>query len=50
MNFSQSNLLHLQNKSISEDSKVFALNTSILWGLDYFGKDKYDEYNKIEFD
>ena len=35
--FSQSNLLHLQN-------------TSILWGLDYFGKDKFDEYNKIEFD
>lgn len=44
------NLLHLQNKSISEDSKIFVLNTSILWGLDYFGKDKFDEYNKIEFD
>ena len=44
------NLLHLQNKSISEDSKIFVLNTSILWELDYFGKDKFDEYNKIEFD
>lgn len=48
--FSQSNLLHLQNKSLSKDSKIFVLNTSILWGLDYFGKDKFDEYNKIEFE
>ena len=48
--FSQSNLLHLQNKSLSKDGKIFVLNTSILWGLDYFGKDKFDEYNKIEFD
>lgn len=48
--FSQSNLLHLQNKSLSKDSKIFVLNTSILWELDYFGKDKFDEYNKIEFD
>lgn len=48
--FSQSNLLHLQNKSLSKDGKIFVLNTSILWGLDYFGKNKFDEYNKIEFD
>lgn len=48
--FSQSNLLHLQNKSLSKDGKIFVLNTSILWRLDYFGKDKFDEYNKIEFD
>lgn len=48
--FSQSNLLHLQNKSLSKDGKIFVLNTSILWGLDYFGKYKFDEYNKIEFD
>lgn len=48
--FSQSNLLHLQNKSLSKDGKIFVLNTSILWGLDYFGKDKFDEYNKIEFE
>ncbi len=48
--FSQSNLLHLQNKSLSKDGKIFVLNTSILWGLDYFGKDKFDEYNKIDFD
>lgn len=48
--FSQSNLLHLQNKSLSKDGKIFVLNTSILWGLDYFGKDKFIEYNKIEFD
>ena len=39
-----------KRQSLSKDSKIFVLNTSILWGLDYFGKDKFDEYNKIEFE
>ena len=48
--FSQTILLDLQNKSLDEDGKIFVLNTSILWGLDYFGKDKFDEYNKIKIE
>lgn len=48
--FSQINLLKLQNKSLWEDGKIFVLNTSVLWGLDYFGKDKFEEYNMIKID
>ena len=43
-NFSQIKLLKLQNNNIESNNELFVLNTSVFWGLDYFGENFYNDY------
>lgn len=45
---SQENILNYQIKSLNDNEHIYVLNTSIFWGIDYFGKKKYDEYISID--
>lgn len=46
-NFSQRMLLDIQVYNLNKEGQVFVLNTTLFWGIDYFGKIKFDEYNSI---
>lgn len=45
-NFSQIRLLKLQNDEVNTNSKLYVLNTSVFWEINYFGKKFYDEHFK----
>lgn len=45
--FTQMNLLLKQIKLLSKEQKIYVLNTSIMWGIDYFGKEIFDKYISI---
>ena len=42
--FSQDKLLSLQILKLNTSSQIYVINTSIFFGIDYFGKNKYLEY------
>lgn len=44
---SQEELLGCQLSLLHSCNSIYVINTSLLWGIDYFGKDMYDEYNKV---
>lgn len=46
-NLSQKNILKYQIKSLHEHNYIYVINTIVFWGIDYFGKSKYDEYISI---
>lgn len=45
--FSQEKLLKIQLDSLNNKNNIYVLNTSLFWGIDYFGKEKFDYYNNI---
>lgn len=45
---SQNNILHYQVKNLCDNGFIYVINTSVFWGIDYFGKNKYDEYISID--
>ena len=45
---SQENILSYQVKCLNNNEYIYVINTSVFWGIDYFGKDKYDEYISID--
>lgn len=45
---SQENILSCQVKCLQNNGYIYVINTSVFWGIDYFGKNKYDEYIAIE--
>ena len=45
--FSQKILFNYQLKSLKANIDIFVINTSLFWGIDYFGRDKFIEYNNI---
>lgn len=46
--FSQKRLLDFQVSNLESEGCIFVINTALFWGIDYFGKDKFDEYNELE--
>lgn len=44
---SQKNILNYQLKCLNDYESIYVINTILFWGIDYFGKDKYDEYISI---
>ena len=46
--FSQKRLLDFQVYNLESEGCIFVINTALFWGIDYFGKDKFDEYNELE--
>lgn len=47
VNFAQKTLLLKQIKLLDKEENIYVLNTSVMWGIDYFGKTMFDNYNKI---
>ena len=45
---SQENILSYQVKYLHDNEFIYVINTSVFWGIDYFGKDKYDEYISMD--
>lgn len=45
--FSQNILLNYQLKSLEIYKDIFVINTTLFWGIDYFGRNKFIEYNNI---
>ena len=43
-NFSQRTLLDYQLEQIKLSNTIYVLNTSIFWGIDYFGRNMYNKY------
>lgn len=39
--FSQYKLLLIQIRNLNKNNKIYVFNTSVFWGIDYFGKEKY---------
>ena len=49
--YSQEVLLKYQLIELKNTLSIYVINTSILWGIDYFGKELFDKYiNKKEKD
>lgn len=46
-NFSQKKLLDIQIENLNKENSIYIFNTSLFWGIDYFGKTKFDECNNI---
>ena len=50
-NFSQLNLLNVQLESINNNNELYVLNSSVFWGIDYYGENlfnKYFKFNQLE--
>lgn len=45
---SQKNILYHQVENLHENEFIYVINTGVFWGIDYFGKSKYDEYISID--
>lgn len=43
----QINLLKKQLDCLKNDSSIYVINTSLFWGIDYFGEEKFNEYNSV---
>ena len=42
--FNQKNILKFQLKTFNYHNYIYVLNTSLFWGIDYFGEVKFNEY------
>ena len=42
--FNQEKILKLQLKTLNDKGFIYVLNTSLFWGIDYFGEVKFNEY------
>ena len=45
---SQKCILECQLENLHKSDSIYVINTSLFWGIDYFGKNKYDEYMAID--
>lgn len=48
INFSQKMLLDFQIKHINKNNKIYVFNTSVFWGIDYFGMEKFNDCINID--
>lgn len=47
-NCGQMNILSKQLESLIKNDKIYVLNTSLFWGIDYFGENLFNIYNSVE--
>lgn len=44
LHFSKRKIFDIQSGFIKKEKVIYILNTSVFWGIDYFGEKLFDEY------